>query len=155
MNHMLLFLPKKQGRDFDIIQESLGKVTLESIKYGYYLKIILLYEPKYFTGKMYLQYYLVSISHIPQRIIDKFDQVTRSFIENGLHEFLMSFATFSIRIWSGIDHSKVEQNFQPITFDEFYYFLVLCFYYLLFSIFVCIFEIIWFSIQQNYHISWP
>lgn len=91
-----------------------------------------------------MPYSLTSDTYIPQYTIDKFNQVTNLMEENDLDDLYESFYTFWARALYKSIRLDSAHEFQPITFNEFYSMLVLCFCFFIFSLFVLIFEIIWF-----------
>lgn len=96
-----------------------------------------------------MPYSLTSDTYIPQYTIDKFNQVTNLLKESGLGDLYESFYIFWARAMYESIRSDSANEFQPITFSEFYSLLVLCFCFLVFSLFVLIFEIIWFHFEKK------
>ncbi len=70
---------------------------------------------------------LSSKSYIPKRIIDEFDRVTSSMIENGLHQFYWKFTNFLLRI-RGIKEASTDVvdsiDFCKISLDNFHFPLI-------------------------------
>lgn len=80
-------------------------------------------------------------------MIDHFNRVTNSLMENALFELVEMWENFWMQLSNGIN---VEEQFSvgPITFEQFRYLLLVpaCFWTSYTLVFVC--EIIWFHIQR-------
>lgn len=105
---------------------------------------------------MQRNYYLESDLYVPQKIVDKFNQMTISIIENGLHQFINSMEIFYRQLYSGAatNGKRHQFDFEPITFDEFYYVLITYFKHLIGILLVFVCEVTWFHIQKcwrNFH----
>lgn len=92
--------------------------------------------------------YLSHDVYVPQKTIDKFNRLSNLMRENGLHHFFESFLTFWLRVWG--ENNEEDSEYKPVTFDEFYYFMLLLFWFLFFTFTVFICEILWFHTQRRY-----
>lgn len=74
------------------------------------------------TGEFNNNYFLRSKFYISKRITDKFDRVTSSMIENGLHQFYWKFTTFLLKIrGTSSNADRIGEEFYQISLDNFYF----------------------------------
>lgn len=102
------------------------------------------------TGFIIENYYLISGFHVPQQLIDKFNQLTSLIMENGWLQFIDLQEKFWFKL-TGIAESigqRHQLEFEPITLDEFYYPLIVLFCHLTIVTMIFIGEIIRFRVQN-------
>lgn len=100
------------------------------------------------SGELYLPMFLASDSYISQQIIDEFNKVTRSIRETGMDEFFDSYLEFWTQISTNItDRYANDDEFQPITFLEFQYVMIIFLSLSVFSVLIFAYEINWFRIH--------
>lgn len=93
---------------------------------------------------------------MPQQTIDKLHKASMSFTENGLLQFALSMAKYSIQLWSRT-HLKQNNNqseFSPITMKEFQNTLIEHFSHLGTFFLIFVLEIIWYYIKQRWNQGW-
>lgn len=92
------------------------------------------------SGEMDLVYRLSYSGYAPRRLIDHFDQVTTSILENGLHNFYFSFAKFLDRI-QGKEENVDSKMFKPLKLEQLYFFLTACAVQMMIAIIVFVIEL--------------
>lgn len=92
--------------------------------------------------------FLESDSYISRQIIVEFQKVTRSIRETGVDEFFDTYLKFWTRIATNItDRYATDDEFQPITFLEFQYVMMIFLSLSGLSVVIFAYEIIWFRIH--------
>lgn len=100
------------------------------------------------TGELYLPMFLESDSYISQQIIDEFQKVTKSIRQSGVEEFFDNYLKCWTRISTNItDRCSTADEFQPITFLEFQYVMIIFLSLSGLSVVIFAYEIIWFRIH--------
>lgn len=92
----------------------------------------------------------MSDSYVPQRIVDKFSRMSNAMEENGLRKFYSSMPF-------GIKKDKPKGGrVHPISLQEFFFPMAMCFYYLLIAFVILIIEIVWmWLVTQMQRIPFP
>lgn len=95
---------------------------------------------------------MTSDLHVPQQVIDKFNQLTSSIMENGWLQFVNMLEKFGFQLTGLADNigQRHQFEFEPITLDEFYYPLIVLFCHLAFVTMILIGEIILVRIQRRW-----
>lgn len=92
----------EEFRVVDVLEEKLGNLNsfpMEKFKDFEMIKFSLI---SYRSGSINRNYYLKSKQIIPKKLVKEIDQKTSSIMENGLHRFYETFATFLRKIRSEI-----------------------------------------------------
>lgn len=112
-------LAAENQKDIDIIQGSLGERRIIFLKPSCSSST----NNKISTGEFSNNYFLRSKFYIPKRITDKFDRVTSSMLENGLHQFYWKFTTFLLKIRGTAEShnfDRIGEDICKITLDNFH-----------------------------------
>lgn len=69
-------------------------------------------------GTVRSQFYLSSDHYVPERFIQKIDTMTNTIMENGLHQFFMSFCEFSRKVILSSYLDEADEEEQALTFEQ-------------------------------------
>lgn len=100
------------------------------------------------SGVVNANFYVVSDGYIPEQTIERFEEATMLFNENGLSVYWFKSAVFWLSIWAGAEsrNDKYRKNFDvaAIGLNEFFYPVL---------IYVCVLLCI--TIVFGIEIAWP
>lgn len=99
---------------------------------------------------MSLPIFLASDWYISQTIIDRFNNMTDSMVENGINTFIQSFSEFCVKTAANvIERYENDDEFQPVTFLEFQYVMYIFLSVSVLSVVIHGCEIMWYRIRAR------
>lgn len=102
-------------------------------------------------GEISVPMYLASDSYISQQVVDEFEKVAITMREYGFEQFFDSMSEFVIRITANItERFECDDEFEPITFFEFQYVMIIFLSVIALSVLIFICETIWVHICRRY-----
>lgn len=103
------------------------------------------------SGEFHEHFYLASDLYVPQQTINRFDQLTRSMVENGWFQFIVRTQDFQFQLSGEVKsvETSFQLTFESITLEEFYYPLIVLFIHVLGSCLTFICEMMWFYVQRK------
>lgn len=112
----------KAGRDFDVLEESLGKSQFEILE-KLWLKhnsTFNLYIPKFrhISGALNAQFYLESHHLVSDRTVKKINKATNSMMESGFFKFYMSMTSFTQKLIERAYLDRNDDEFRALEFNQ-------------------------------------
>lgn len=108
----------KSGRDFDVLQEILGKIRLGRLRRLVSEWNSSIFNVNHISGSTNSQFFLESDHYVPERVINKLDKTTSSMMENGLHEFYLSLAIFKQKLIDRAYLEQIDDDFKALTAEQ-------------------------------------